>query len=62
MHRFLDTVHRDHYMLFNLCSERKYDAARFEGRVQEFPFDDHCPPPFLMMDQFCESLVRILPE
>lgn len=43
-------------MLFNLCSERDYDAAEFEGRVQRFPFDDHSVPPLGMMVEFCKAV------
>ena len=31
---FLETRHREHYMVFNLCSERSYDPAKFSRRVQ----------------------------
>lgn len=39
--RFFHKRHPDNYRLYNLCSERWYDAAKFEGRVARFPFDDH---------------------
>ena len=57
---FLETRHREHYMVFNLCSERSYDATRFNRRVQLFPFDDHTPPPLRMMREFCESVHEFL--
>ena len=54
--RFMETYHADCYKVYNLCSERTYDAAskaRFHGRVECFPFDDHNPPPFEMIRAFC---------
>ncbi|KOO29531.1 phosphatase and tensin-like protein [Chrysochromulina tobinii] len=52
---FLETRHREHYMVYNLCSERSYEAAKFSNRVRLFPFDDHTPPPLRMMGEFCRS-------
>ena len=53
---FLETRHKEHYMVYNLCSERSYDATRFHRRVQLFPFDDHNPPPLRMISELCESV------
>ena len=50
---FLDEKHGDNYMVYNLCSEKCYDATCFDGRVDRFPFDDHNPPPFDLIRQFC---------
>ena len=35
------------------CSERTYDASRFHGSVQRFPFDDHNPPSVELIREFC---------
>jgi len=53
---FLETKHRQHYMVYNLCSERSYDPAKLKGRVQVFPFEDHNSPPLRMMIEFCKSV------
>jgi len=53
---FFNTRHSEKYMIWNLCSERRYDIEKFNGRVVHFPFDDHNCPPFHHMESFCESL------
>lgn len=55
VYRLLETYHADRYWVYNLCSERSYDAAKFHGRVDYFPFDDHSPPPFELMRPFCNT-------
>ena len=40
-------------MIINLCSERTYQASKFNNRVRRFPFDDHNPPPLPVMLKFC---------
>jgi len=53
---FLEQRHYGRYMVFNLCSERSYDKAAFQGRLQVFPFDDHTPPPLHMIPVFCQCV------
>ena len=50
--RFFESRHAQVYRIFNLCSERHYDAKKFNGRVSEHPFDDHNPCPFNMIQSF----------
>ena len=54
--QLLETRHKDHYMVYNLCSERSYEPGKFKGRVQAYPFDDHNPPPLKLVGEFCENV------
>eukprot|EP00808_Paulinella_micropora_P027200 g54692.t1 len=61
--QFFKKLHPDHYMIYNLCSE-KYgmydDKTFFEGRVVRFPFDDHNPPTMAAMLRFCTHVEAFL--
>ncbi|TKY45947.1 phosphatase protein [Spatholobus suberectus] len=50
------------YKVYNLCSERLYDASLFEGKVASFPFDDHNCPPIQLIISFCQSAYSWLKE
>ncbi|XP_055229818.1 putative tyrosine-protein phosphatase TPTE [Gorilla gorilla gorilla] len=39
--QFLDKKHRNHYRVYNLCSERAYDPKHFHNRVVRIMIDDH---------------------
>ncbi|KAF9128592.1 hypothetical protein BGW39_004947 [Mortierella sp. 14UC] len=54
--KFLDSRHEGAYKVYNLCSERSYSDQRFHGRVAQFPFPDHSPPPFQLIHPFCEDV------
>jgi len=60
--KFFDTYHKDHYKVYNLCSERDYAASKFYNRVAKYPFDDHNAPPFVLMQPFCEDVHAYLSE
>jgi len=54
--KFMDELHGSHYKIYNLCSERRYDHSKFQGRVREFPFDDHNPCPLALILEFCRDV------
>eukprot|EP01133_Synstelium_polycarpum_P011968 gene11968-13960_t len=54
--RFLENNHKDHYRVYNLCSERDYDHNKFHGRVGVYPFDDHNAPAFELIEEFCRDV------
>lgn len=58
--RFLDLRHLNHYRVYNLCSERSYDCNKFHMRVITYPCDVNCPPPFELIQQFCEDVSAYL--
>ncbi|XP_062215212.1 phosphatidylinositol 3,4,5-trisphosphate 3-phosphatase and protein-tyrosine-phosphatase PTEN2A-like isoform X2 [Phragmites australis] len=60
--RFFEMHHKGKYKVYNLCSERLYDASLFEGKVACFPFDDHNCPPIQLVISFCRSAYSWLKE
>ena len=62
VYRFLEGFHKDHYKVYNLCSERGYDPAKFHNRVACYPFDDHNAPPFEMIEAFCKDVQAWIAE
>lgn len=50
------------YKIYNLCSERKYEPGYFDkGTINEkYGFDDHNPPPFDLIFDFCVDCFNFL--
>ncbi|GMF22148.1 unnamed protein product [Phytophthora lilii] len=54
--RFFEQRHPGRYRVYNLCVERRYaPEEKFHGRVAEFGFEDHSPPPLTMFLPFCRD-------
>lgn len=60
--KFFETHHEGKYKVYNLCSERLYNASLFQGKVASFPFDDHNCPPLHLILSFCQSASSWLKE
>lgn len=55
--RFLKEKHGDNFMVFNLCSERGYNYALLDNRVQAWcGFPDHHAPPLALVFRVCRSI------
>ncbi|XP_067419157.1 phosphatidylinositol 3,4,5-trisphosphate 3-phosphatase TPTE2-like [Emydura macquarii macquarii] len=54
--RFLDTKHKDHYKIYNLCSEKGYDPVYFHYRVERVFIDDHNVPSLEDMLKFTANV------
>jgi phosphatidylinositol-3,4,5-trisphosphate 3-phosphatase/dual-specificity protein phosphatase PTEN len=54
--RFFETRHKEHYAVYNLCSERQYDLRQHFDKSYRFGFDDHNPPPLALIKPFCDSV------
>jgi len=60
--RFFQTRHANHYRIYNVTSERRYEEKRFEGNVALVDIDDHNPCPLLELKSVCNSIETFLNE
>jgi PTEN homologous phosphatase len=58
--RFFATRHRDRFLIFNLCREREYDPAIFDGRVVRYDVEDHNPPRLSQIMRLLEAAGRFM--
>jgi len=53
---FFTEKHTEHYKIYNLCTERTYPNEKFLQVSNTYRFEDHQPPPFEIMLDFCRNL------
>ena len=52
---YLNEKHENSYKIFNLCLESDYDFSYFNNMVIKIEIEDHNPPRFDQILQFCSS-------
>lgn len=66
--QFLHEKHDDNYLVFNLqkdhpainFSDRKYNYAKFDNRVEEYEWKDHHAPKVLVLFEACKRMYEFL--
>jgi phosphatidylinositol-3,4,5-trisphosphate 3-phosphatase/dual-specificity protein phosphatase PTEN len=53
---FFSEKHAGNYKIYNLCTERCYPESNFENVSNTYRFEDHYPPLFEIMLDFCKDL------
>lgn len=56
--KFFREKHRDHFKIYNLCSEKGYDESKFDNRVERVFIDDHNVPKLREAVQFVEDVTK----
>lgn len=60
--KFLDTKHKNHYKVYDLCSELNYNKKVFHNRVNSVYIEDHNVPELKDMVEFCKDVRLWLAE
>ena len=58
--KLFNTKHKDHYKIYNLCSELSYDHKKFDNHVIRYGFNDHNPSPFNMIFDIVQDIHKWL--
>ncbi|MFQ6667477.1 hypothetical protein Gotur_033484 [Gossypium turneri] len=58
--RFFETYHKDKYKVYNLCSERLYDASLFEGKslAEDNSWEESIPSKLFLLFHYLLFLIR----
>ena len=59
---FFKRYHPGRFRVYNLCSEKTYDAAKLGGAVVRYPCHDLQAPHLYMIKAFCEDVSQWLDE
>ena len=54
--KFLNEKHNSSYKIFNLCQESDYDFNYFNNMVETIELEDHNPPTFRQILDFCQKV------
>ena len=60
--RFLEEQHKDHFKVYNFCSEQCYGIQKLHYRVSVYPFNFHALPEFGQILPFCQDVQAWLRE
>ncbi|EKX42635.1 hypothetical protein GUITHDRAFT_47117, partial [Guillardia theta CCMP2712] len=60
--RFFYLKHPANHLIFNVCSERSYDARLFGNRVERIPTVNHNPPLLSQIVSFLEHTASYLED
>jgi phosphatidylinositol-3,4,5-trisphosphate 3-phosphatase/dual-specificity protein phosphatase PTEN len=52
---YLDGKHEGHYKIYNM-SGRNYNQEKFEGRVENYDWEDHHSPTIDVLFRACDSM------